>query len=251
MTIADNLTSIYNCKKDIKASIIGKGVAVGDDLTTYAAAITSIQTGSAGVISLGKPEIITINPFDSSIKAIQPYAMRTWTAPTGLIIGEGIETIGDYAFNGWSGALSLTLPSTLKSIGQHSFSNMTSLNIDLIVPNSVTSISSNSFNGNSSMIGIKIGDNVASLPTGVLAGCSSIKTIEMGSGITSIAANFLTTGVSVQTITITATTPPTMNASGAFMNMPSNAQIKVPSASVAAYKAATGWSVYASQIVAI
>lgn len=251
MTIADNLTSIYNCKKDIKASIIGKGVAVNDDLTTYAAAITSIQTGYTGAISFGKPEIITINPFDSSVKAIQPYAMRTWTAPTGLIIGDGIETIGDYAFNGWSGALTLSLPSTLKSIGQHSFSNMTSLNINLIVPNSVTTIASSAFNGNSSMIGVRIGNNVASLPTGVLAACSSIKTIELGSGITNIAANFLTTGVSVQTITITATAPPVMNASGSFVNIPTSAQIKVPSASVAAYKAATGWSVYANQIVAI
>ena len=45
MSIADKLTTLQTIKSDIKTSILNKGVEVGDDFTTYADAIDSIETG--------------------------------------------------------------------------------------------------------------------------------------------------------------------------------------------------------------
>ena len=165
---------------------------------------------------------------------------------------EGVEKLGDYALNGWSSALSLSLPSTLKTIGQYALSGWTSFSGVMVIPDTVTSIGASAMQGNTLMTGCKIGNNVTSLQTGVLASSPALKTLEIGTGVTSIAANFLTQAGAVTLITVRAATPPAVNSSGTFFNgIPAAAVIKVPAASVTAYKAATGWSVFAAQIVAI
>ena len=252
MTIADKLTQLNTIKQDIKTAINNKGGSVANNFSTYAAEITALPVTSSGTIVFGKAEVITVNPVDSAMKTIPAHALRGWTAPTGLVLGEGIETLSDYAFNGWSSAVSLSLPSTLKTLGQFALAGWSAFTGTITVPDAVTSIGTSACQGNTLMTGFKIGNNVASLQTGVLASSPALKTLEIGTGVTSIAANFLTQGGAVTTIIVRATTPPTVNSSGTFFSgIPASAAIKVPAASVDAYKAATGWSVFAAKIVAI
>ena len=252
MTIANQLIQLNTIKQNIKTAINNKGGAVGNNFSTYAAEITALPVTSSGTIVFGKAEVITVNPVDSAMKTIPAHALRGWTTPTGLIVGEGIETLGDYAMNGWTAAVSLSLPSTLKTLGQYALAGWTAFTGTITLPDAVTTIGANALSGNTLMTGVKIGNNVASLVSGVLAASPALKTIEIGSGVTNIAANFLTQGGAVTTITVLATTPPAVNSSGTFFNgIPATAVIKVPAASVTAYKAATGWSVFAAKIVAI
>ena len=56
----------------------------------------------------------------------------------------------------------------------------------------------------------------------------------------------------LSTVTVQATMPPTLApASAAFDSCAARLQIAVPAASANAYKAASGWSTYAAQIVSM
>lgn len=142
-------------------------------------------------------------------------------------------TVGDCVTDIDSGVGSslriLNLGNSVQHIGNTAFQwNRIS---NLVIPDSVTSIGSYAF-GNS----------------------YSLKTIEIGSGITSIDYEAFkkytgATGV-LESVTIKAVTPPTAGNS-IFNYQNTDFVIYVPSGSVEAYKAASGWSTYASKIQAI
>jgi hypothetical protein len=68
--------------------------------------------------------------------------------------------------------------------------------------------------------------------------------------VTSIGDGAFRACSNLTTLTVQATTPPTLGSS-ALSGTNTNLVIKVPSASVNTYKAASGWSDYASKIQAI
>ena len=80
-------------------------------------------------------------------------------------------------------------------------------------------------------------------------GCSKLKAILIPSAITSIGESCFRGCRALKTITSLPTTPPTWGYSAFDYVSPD--VVYVPSASVAAYKSASGWSSWASKIVAI
>lgn len=80
-------------------------------------------------------------------------------------------------------------------------------------------------------------------------GCSKLNAIMIPSAITTIGEYCFRGCSSLKTITSQPTTPPTLSI-GAFQGVSPDV-VYVPSASVAAYKSASGWSAWASKIVAI
>jgi len=114
----------------------------------------------------------------------------------------------------------------LTSIGNSVFQNWTSAT-SLVIPGSVTSIGSNCFFGWTSATYLVIPDSV-----------------------TSIGAQAFVNWTSAQTVDVLREAPAAIPVN-AFTNLPASAQIRVPSESVDAYKAAPGWSVHASKIVAL
>ena len=80
-------------------------------------------------------------------------------------------------------------------------------------------------------------------------GCSKLKEVIIPSAITSIGESCFRGCRGLKTITSLPTTPPTWGIS-AFDGVSPDV-VYVPSASVAAYKSASGWSAWASKIVAI
>ena len=252
MTIADKLTQLNTIKQDIKTAINNNGGSVANNFTTYAAAITNLPSGVPnGTIIYGKADVVTIEPYDATVKTIGDYDFRSWTHATGLVVGEGFEVIEQYAFQGWTSAISLKLPSTLKTIGQYAFADWTSVTGHLEISDSVTSIGTSAFQGNK-FTSAKIGNGITSLPTGGLGASTQMLNLDIGSSVASIAANFLINAISMQVIIVRAVNPPSVNASGTFFGgLPAGALIKVPSASVDAYKTASGWSVHASKITSL
>jgi hypothetical protein len=113
-------------------------------------------------------------------------------------------------------------PSTIANNAFNGCINIKSIN----VPNNVSTIGYQSFIGCTGLTDVIISENVTSIQTSVFEGCSSLVSV-----------------------TVYATTPPTL---GEYAFLRTGARrIYVPNESLDAYKNASGWSDYASDIEAI
>lgn len=195
----------------------------------------------------------------------------SYSAITSADIGSCVTIIGQFAFQNCSSLSSVTIPNNITSMSSYSFSNCSSLE-KINIPDSVTSIGSFAFQNCSGLTSCTIGNGLTSIGSFAFARCSSLTSLAIGSGVTSIGSgafdycrsltsvtipNSVTSiglsafldCTSLTSITVNAVTPPTLGNS-VFSNT-NNCPIYVPSGSVDAYKAASGWSSYASRIQAI
>ena len=196
--------------------------------------------GCTSITSLTIPETVT---------SIGDSAFRKCTSLTSLRIPDSARYISDYAFSECSGLTSVILPSSLTSFSRFNFWRCTSLT-SITIPNTVTSIDWAAFEG-CGLTHLTIPNSVTSLSNQAFSGCSSLTTVEIGSGITSIGNSAFSDCRSLTSVTVNATTPPSIsNMSGPFTRT-NNCPIYVPAASVGAYKAAFGWSVYSGRIFPI
>ena len=100
------------------------------------------------------------------------------------------------------------------------------------------------------MASINIPNGVTSIGETVFHTCSALTSITIPSSVTSIGQSTFYGCSSLASVTVEATTPPTAGAS-LFYNTHADLVIYVPAGSVDTYKAASGWSDYASRIQAI
>ena len=186
----------------------------------------------------------------NNILSIEHYAFVRCSGLTSVSIPSGVTSIGYGAFDECVGLTSCTFAqgSQLTSIGRAAFQGCTSLT-SITIPSGVTSISDFAFNGCRSLTSVTILDSVTSIGENAFASCDSFTSITIPSGVTSIGYQAFYGCNSLTSITVNATTPPTLG-ENAFINA-NNCPIYVPCSSVAAYKAASGWSTYASRIQGI
>lgn len=136
-TITENLKTIYDCRIDIKQSIVDKGGEVGD-LTTYAAAIANLPIGgdSSQLNFDGVPEDFSI----VSSNRVQK-----------IIVKEGVTMLGDLSMGypafdcSWEFS-EIEIPNTVEDICQTGFNYCYSLK-HVTLPNSVKRIWSYAFQG--------------------------------------------------------------------------------------------------------
>lgn len=134
-----------------------------------------------------------------------------------------------------------------------SFNGCTTLT-SMIMPNNILQIGHTYFcNECTSLTSVKLSDNLNYINDASFYGCSSLTDITIPSGVTYIGGGYnkgtFQNCISLTSVTVKATTPPGL-LSYSFNNT-NNCPIYVPAESVNAYKAASGWSTYASRIQAI
>lgn len=161
-----------------------------------------------------------------------------------------ITTIDANAFV-YSMCENVIIPETVTLIGNTAFS---SANIGtMILPGSVTRISSFAFQGVRGVNGvapvIKLNEGLAVIGQSAFNSASIAGEMEIPSTVTEI-GEYCFAYTNITTVICKPTTPPALG-SGAFTSETAGFTIKVPAASVAAYKAADGWKDYASYIVAM
>lgn len=144
-----------------------------------------------------------------------------------VALSSTVETIGESAFTDCRSLSSVTFVSGLTLIKRHAFNMCTSLSGNIVLPNTVTSIRDSAFYG-----------------------CSSVSSFTLGTGVTYLGANVFRNCTGLNSVTVLATTPPSFGGSANFTDT-NDCPIYVPAASVDTYKAASGWSTYASRIQAI
>ena len=181
----------------------------------------------------------------NGVTYIGSYAFRGCSSLTSLTIPNGVTSIGDYAFYNCTSLSSVTIPSGVTSIGETAFGFCTSLqNITFL--SGITSVAPWMFQHCTSLTSVTIPDSVTSIGYSAFYECTSLSSITLPSGVTNIGNNAFSRCSGLTSITVLATTPPTLGYGGL-----GNGSIYVPSESVETYKAASGWSDYASRIQAI
>lgn len=189
-----------------------------------------------------------------------------------IYIPEGVESIAPHACEGSLNLEFVKFPSTLVSIGQEAFFDCYKLD-NVILPDSLEAIHEDAFEGCSSLANLKLGKNITNiagrsffdcssllsvelpealetLGDSAFAECSNLETVVLHAAITSIGNNAFLNDGNLNSLTVEATTPPTLG-TNALDGTHADLGIFVPAESVDTYKAAAGWSAYASKIFAI
>lgn len=184
--------------------------------------ITSLSTNSFRFWSAATSIV-----FNANVSNIPTQCFQGWSKCAGLNLGgTPITAITDYSFADWGLAIALVLPPNLLTIDVGAFSNWTSC-LELLIPNTVTSIATQAFYN-----------------------WTACKKVTLGTSLASIASDALRNLTACDELICLRSTPPTL-ASTALTGLKSTCVIKVPSASLAAYQAATNWSTHASKMVGI
>ena len=199
--------------------------------------------------AFGSCSSLTNITIPNSVTSIGDYVFQGCTILTNVTIPNSVTSIGEWVFLGCTGLTSVTIPNSVTSIGTQTFQDCTSLT-SITIPNSVTTIGSGAFQSCSSLTSITIPNSVTSIDNNAFYGCTSLANVIIGNNVTYIGSSAFRNCTLLISVTIQATTPPTISGSE-FLNNASGRKIYVPAASVEAYKAASGWSTYADDIVAI
>ena len=118
----------------------------------------------------------------------------------------------------------------------------------IVIPDSVTSIGECAFRGCTALQTITIPDSVTSIGYCAFYDCYALQSITIPDSVTSIGEEAFSDCSGLASVYCKAITPPSLGYSP-FNNNASGRKIYVPAASVNAYKMASGWSRYATNIV--
>lgn len=285
VTISDNVTrlganSFYNTHR-IEHLKIGSGITQINQSNTFyetgrsgstkpdldLSANVGLNVGDSGFYKCYFNNVIFPNNCTLSPNSFDFCSASTLSFGSGTIISEvgtyssaflyskisnidlnGVTQIGDYAFGYTSGYTSITIPPSVTTFGKSAFYGVSGLN-------SVTiDYASNATLGNFQfkdlpITSLTIGSNPTRIASSMFENCTGLTTLVIPSNISSIDGSAFYGCSGLTSITVESTTPPTLG-SGAFNNT-NNCPIYVPPESVDTYKAASGWSSYASRIQAI
>lgn len=147
-----------------------------------------------------------------------------------VIFPDSVTTLETYAF-GYCYALNdIFLPQKINKLGSSSLMScrsMTAITFHKDAP--ITNIWSNVFAGCSSVAKIVVSKKIGSISSGALQNVNSLKIMDFSQH----------------------ESVPSLSNTNAFTGIPSDFEIRVPAALYDQWKAATNWSTYASQIVAV
>lgn len=168
--------------------------------------------------------------FNKSVKRIPSFCFSS-SDLTSIVLPNSITTIMDDAFSNSSYLTSVNFPDSLVNLGERAFSDNDNLGrlASINIPAGLSTLKATVFSGQSRLVSVTIPSNITSIEASVFEDCTRLKYVYVES---SVPASISYSGLDI------------------FNNNAPGRKIIVPSASVQAYKTATGWSDYASDIIA-
>ena len=262
ITIPNSVTSIkicafYNCTSLTSVTIGNRVTTIGRRAFSNCTSLISVTIpdsvtliGEEAFFGCSSLKAFYGNFASSDNRCLIVDGVLNSFAPAGLTeytIPNGVTSIGEGAFWDCTSLISVTVPDSVTSIGGTAFSWCSSLT-SVTIGNSVTSIENYAFAYCSSLTSITIPDSVTSIGENAFEDCTSLASITIPDSVTSIGDWAFCECTSLKEVYCKPTTPPT-GGSYMFDDNASGRKIYVPRNSVEAYKAASGWSDYASSIV--
>lgn len=198
--------------------------------TRYTLYLNDGTTVTGSCIVNGKPYYQIDGDWVHSQETDRFHTDEDLSAVTSVKLGECAHGTNGSAFGGFTNMTSITVTDNFAVIGHSSFGSCSSL---LDIPHS---------------------EGLETIGDYAFGHCNSLTDITLPSTVTSIGQWAFVNCTGLTSVTIEATTPPTLG-DWAFYNEYGTEQLNitiyVPAESVEAYKAASGWSVYADRIQAL
>lgn len=168
-----------------------------------------------------------------------------------ISIPNSVTVLGVNAFGGCESLTSTVIPDGVTILNNYTFqANYTITSI--VIPSGVTSIENNAFANCRSLRSIVIPDNVASIGSSAFSGCYSLMTAIFPNSLRSIGNTAFASCKCVYYFDFSRhTTIPSISSTTVFDSISAECEIRVPAALYDEWIAATNWSTYASQIVAV
>ena len=193
-------------------------------------------------------ESITI---PNSVTRIDGFAFQYCYSLASIIIPNSATLIDTYAFRECRSLESIIIPNSITTIGTYAFCECRSLE-SIIIPNSIKTLSVRLFESCYSLASIIIPNSITIISTYAFRECLSLASIIIPNSIKTVNQNVFYNcyGVGIYDFT-SHTSVPKLSNINAFTGIPSDCQIRVPAALYDEWIAASNWSTYASQIVAV
>ena len=183
----------------------------------------------------------------SGLQKISSRMLAGCRSLTSITIPASVTEIASQAFTS-SGLTSITIPSTVTTLGSSAFYSCESL-AHMDIQANVTEIP-DEFAAESGRTSVTLSDTVETIGSNAFISARAyLAEITIPASVTSIGDYAFAQNATMATVTCLATTPPTLGKN--VFSLSTGSVIKVPAASVAAYKAADGWNVWADIIVAM
>jgi len=249
-TISDKLQAVLGSKAAIKAAIIAKGGSAGDVLSQYASAIENLPSGGDDSLMLGLFGVSDYNLEDlpSTITSVPSYRFYNDTTLK-RIASDYVTSIGANAFSG-SNITHFDFPN-LTSIGDRAFHRCLSLTEEINLPEGLITMGEVVFEDCQNTGGITLPSTMTYIPTRICNSCHRMPYFEARGDIATIGGNTFVNCLTMHTFTLSGVTSVPAFGTNMFQSCYALAHIRVPSGLVDAFKAASGWSDYASIIEAI
>lgn len=259
-----NIVNSYQLTQQIRIRMIGT-IDWGDG-TTQSISVTTYTSYTHTYAATGKYRIdlhptsgtFYLGGASSSYNVMGSRSTSTYYRIAALYqveVGTSrITTLSNYAFQYCIGLQRVYVPKTITTIGSNLFGYCYALkSVSFEDSSTITSTSCNSL-----VYSCYILDDFPNFNPPALTSlssnyyqCWSLTEIILPATLTSIATNSIRYCYGLKYLRCLPTTPPTLADANALGGLPSGCVIEVPSASLAAYQAASIWSTYASQMVGV